>query len=307
MIIYKYLDEKGTLETIKNNSVLLSSPFDFNDPLDSIFYVDEKETEKAFKLLMNYQLFKKAYDILIVNNSNKPSLLGAVVKANIKIDAPIIKKTLRYKMKSYITNSYKYGLKIQKKNDYDIKQQFKDVMNVVMSALRNDVLVSCFGTSFDSVLMWSHYANKHKGVCLEFDVDDPDFRKVEYSEKLPVLRLYDSLEIILGHDFAGVEIDTNEKEYMFMLDPMFVKSNDWKYEGEVRCVYSKANPDSKIYEAKINEKPAKLLKMPKIKRIYIGCNADESFESKIKEISGDIPIIKMKTKDGEYGLEPSNE
>jgi hypothetical protein len=36
------------------------------------------------------------------------------------------------------------------------------------STFRNLVRVSCFTTNPNSVVMWSHYANEHKGICVEF-------------------------------------------------------------------------------------------------------------------------------------------
>lgn len=53
--------------------------------------------------------------------------------------------------------------------------------------------MSCFCEEWDSILMWSYYANKHKGVCLEFDVSKLDksynlfekLRPVHYSLTRP--------------------------------------------------------------------------------------------------------------------------
>ena len=38
----------------------------------------------------------------------------------------------------------------------------------VLKEMRKTVLASCFGSTYDSLLMWSHYASKHKGFCLIF-------------------------------------------------------------------------------------------------------------------------------------------
>ena len=302
MIIYKYLDEEGALKTIEHNSVLLRTPLEFNDPFDSVFNIDKKEMNKAYDLFMNYQLFKKLYKDLIVDRK-KPKLLGKITKKNIEYDAPLIKKELVYKSKGYITADYKYGLEVLKHNDANVKEQFSSMMRFAMESLRNVALVSCFGSSPNSILMWSHYANKHKGACVEFEIDDKDFREVVYSKKLLFFRFTDALEILFGHDFANKEVDTNKGEYQFILDPIFVKSIDWSYEGEVRCAYSKTNLDSKIYKIQDEDGEKFLLKMPKIKKIYLGCNADDNFVSQIGKIAGDILVVKMKKCSNEYGLE----
>lgn len=50
--------------------------------------------------------------------------------------------------------------------------------------------VLCFSEKWDDILQWSHYADRHRGVCLGFDVVGPraKFGKVRYvSEKDPRL------------------------------------------------------------------------------------------------------------------------
>ena len=46
-----------------------------------------------------------------------------------------------------------------------------------------------------------------------------------------------------------------------------------------------------------------LLKMPTIKKIYLGCKADDDFIKEMKDKCGSIPVVKMKKVDGEYKLE----
>lgn len=51
--------------------------------------------------------------------------------------------------------------------------------------------IGAFTIKCDNILMWSHYADNHKGICLEFDFNkDPlfcqdPFWKVNYRNKYP--------------------------------------------------------------------------------------------------------------------------
>ena len=80
--------------------------------------------------------------------------------------------------------------------------------------------------------MWSHYADKHQGVCLKFDVlADTDIffaggskpigliSNVDYSNKYPQLNAYNALVV------KGI---TRKLP--------FSKSNDWIYEKEFRII-----------------------------------------------------------------------
>ena len=152
--------------------------------------------------------------------------------------------------------------------------------------------------------MWSHYANMHKGACIEFEIDgERDFKNVAYYNELQKFEFTHALEVIFGHQIAKKDIDTENSDYKFILDPIFNKAQCWEYEKEIRCVFPKKNSDPRIYE--IVDKDGKkwtLLKMPKIKNIYLGCNADNDFVNKVKDIANNIPIIKMRKKAGEYGV-----
>lgn len=40
--------------------------------------------------------------------------------------------------------------------------------NYYFNKIQKEIGVYCLTTVPDSILMWSHYANNHKGVCLEY-------------------------------------------------------------------------------------------------------------------------------------------
>ena len=41
----------------------------------------------------------------------------------------------------------------------------------------------CFGATWDNPMMWAHYADKHAGVCLGFEVDDVLLSTVNYTDE----------------------------------------------------------------------------------------------------------------------------
>jgi len=78
----------------------------------------------------------------------------------------------------------------------------------------------------DNLLMWSHYANFHKGICLEFKTINGklfgcEILNVDYEKKYPNLSMYDN------PNFEWV------KKYLT------TKSLDWEYEEEWRIIYKK--------------------------------------------------------------------
>lgn len=41
----------------------------------------------------------------------------------------------------------------------------------------------CFGATWDNPMMWAHYADKHSGVCLGFEVEDKLVSVVDYTDE----------------------------------------------------------------------------------------------------------------------------
>ncbi|PZO07564.1 MAG: hypothetical protein DCF27_10650 [Lysobacteraceae bacterium] len=88
--------------------------------------------------------------------------------------------------------------------------------------------VSCFSETNDNLLMWSHYADCGRGICLEFDTADILFakaRRVDYGDCFPSI-VADELLV--------------KKDYGRALDLYFTKSKDWAYEREWRVIHQTA-------------------------------------------------------------------
>ena len=302
MKIYKYLSKNGAIESLKTSSVLLKCPVDYNDPFDCLFYIDKKEKRKAYKLFINYYLFKEMYKLFYVEKKEpfKYKTYAKVLKANIGQIAKTLERTKRYTYQPDIGMYQKLASMMVKTNLDEMQEKFDEMIDNVLPKVREAALVTCFGLDNKSVLMWSHYGEKHEGACFEYEVPDNDaYKEIKYNKRLPIFKLAKLMEVILGHDFVNEKVDTNNDLYSFALEPLLTKSNDWKYEKEVRCVFSKNESDERIFtkDDKI------LLRMPKPTKIYLGCKVTESYANEIKKYSGDIPVEYMKISVSKYKVE----
>ena len=79
----------------------------------------------------------------------------------------------------------------------------------------------CFSKSWTNPVQWSHYADRHKGIVLGFDVPDKYLFEVEYSSK----RLSEEVEKIQSVE----KINQNDIKRL-----LSVKYRHWQYEKEVR-------------------------------------------------------------------------
>lgn len=79
----------------------------------------------------------------------------------------------------------------------------------------------CFSKSWHNPLMWGHYAEKHTGICLGFDVPDQLLAPVIYAKRL----------LKMDIDPKTKEPKPTEKVVNQLLRTKFF---DWKYENEMR-------------------------------------------------------------------------
>jgi hypothetical protein len=95
----------------------------------------------------------------------------------------------------------------------------------------------CFSPSWQSCLMWSHYAEKQKGVVLGFEVEDQLLTKVNYIPERPI---FETLE----EKSQGLTNLTYAAEYMS-------KHEGWAYEDEYRYAAKLSDAVQETHENKV--------------------------------------------------------
>lgn len=160
-----------------------SRPDSFNDPYDCLPILETKIDEEGYR---NYLM--TAWSEL--HQTSSPSELARNVEVQMEQSWPLNKASI---------------------------DRFKEEYQQRLNSL------GVFSTSerFDSVVMWSHYANKHKGICLELDPStlsqNISFLKIKYLSERPVINLF---------------IDYKNANQISVQ----VKNCEWKYEKEWRIV-----------------------------------------------------------------------
>ena len=117
-----------------------------------------------------------------------------------------------------------------------VKENFllaiRNLLNEQKEKMLNNKGVACFAERVDNLLLWSHYADKHRGFCLEFDTEYEPFRlsskifPVKYSDKTPIFNPF------------GILFDKDSKQF---IKAIRTKSCHWAYEEEWRIFHKKGN------------------------------------------------------------------
>jgi hypothetical protein len=83
--------------------------------------------------------------------------------------------------------------------------------------------VICFSEDWVDPVLWSHYASKHKGVALGFDVDDSTIRRVRYTAqrlKNIIIHGSDAIDEVIGDFLTSTKFDSwkYEREWRLLLE-----------------------------------------------------------------------------------------
>lgn len=88
--------------------------------------------------------------------------------------------------------------------------------------------ILCFTADWKSPVMWAHYAEKHTGMCLGFEI--PEFRGTDRLVE-PVVYAPERLTFLLD-----AEKDLYGINQAFVQAMLYTKSREWAYEQEYRVV-----------------------------------------------------------------------
>lgn len=166
------------------------------------------------------------------------------------------------------------------KEDKSNIAMIKIIADEAFKRICSKIYVTCFSSSYlnkKSQLMWSHYANSHRGVC--FEIIFPDVNQDNYKEKdlVPISVTYcDDL-------FIERQNWTMESEHL----PLYMatyKSNIWEYEGEIRLVlHSEVFDQNKFNLANNNKNADVVFNIESITKVIFGVKSSfDDIESVVK-------------------------
>lgn len=315
--IFKYCSSKTAKLILSNNEVLLTKPNDFNDPYDSSLMFEDKDLEIARDVLLNYVADIALKKVLEEHYHQLPFRQKIIVLPatwTMKLSDYNNKRFKEYKpvlnYAKWIGLFTRLGLKNGKEesNSQKALDDFIDFKNSgkieksISKAVQDataTLLISCFSKIDNSVLMWSHYADNNKGICLEFE--NEDFMEMLYSEERASIKIRNIMYKILWNFHTKEKIEISKKElpiFLIAIAPLLTKSKDWAYEKEVRCIFNSSNKQL------ISRNNHFLYRLKTLKSIILGCRTSEEDKLEILSIAIEkgVPVFQMKLTQGTYSL-----
>lgn len=103
--------------------------------------------------------------------------------------------------------------------------------------------IFCLSEVNDSILMWSHYANSHQGICIEYSpLKDNTGIALQLEDRLnqiddPVLNKYLALTKVNYHTNMPPTYNRLKDNNSKFIDFLKTKHSDWHYEKEWRVIF----------------------------------------------------------------------
>jgi len=178
------------------------------------------------------------------------------------------------------------ALKMAEERLRNLRYSMKDGKNALLNLIQTKTSMFCLSEKKDNILMWPHYANKHTGICVEFNVNrinEPFWMlafPVEYSDITPVIRYGDSM-------------GPNE----WIKRTILTKASLWSYEAEWRVIENRNGPCKKRLPSNA------------ISSVILGCKINPDKEMRVRNImtkhwpQAEIYRAKLPDKGDVYALE----
>lgn len=234
MLFFRYCPlSKHTKENLENHQLYFRCPTEYNDPFDS-------------KINYIYRGTRKEWDEFFRKKQRENELSEWIRKGLVTKD----------KDNTYCLDP----------NGEIFREYSKHNPNFTDE--RDQIRVCCFSKTDTNLLMWSHYADNHKGICLRFR---PTLKENGYWLNLENLEI-PFVEVKYKKDMPA-PVNLLKPEYKELAMFMYTKHSDWGYEKEYRLQFFEED----IRGNKINYKKEDL------EGIVFGLKAFENIEGKDDE------------------------
>lgn len=267
---FKYASFKTAIRIIQGHSFQWSTPVKFNDPFDhqAGFVLDIDEAE--FASLLTASIERVIFTDVHLGEGPSPVFTNLLLMLRTMRD--------RLPRQDILTEIYQTSL--------TVAQNIKDGVDTFNSAVHSHLChsrVFCVSEQNDNIVMWSHYADEHRGVVFKL-------RCIDAIDN----RLLAARQVIYTDSFLSFPSANQYARHLTGEQPIdmvalsrnaaFTKHLDWSYEKEWRVHIPLLNEPEGDGYAIYDEDPQIF------ETVYLGCRmAKEQIQTVVKAIQTYLP------------------
>lgn len=223
----------NTLDSLCYDRLYFAHPGTFNDPLDCNATIECDSSLDELRTLLSVLIRKRV----------KSDVLASLGQARIKGDGATAhaEKRALSEAQNQLTN-IAYNATDPEYTVSKVEAEGWLLTSEVERELRRHYErgVCCFSTTYASPLLWSHYGDQHRGLCIGFGLDrkpKPQPRRVVYGGSRSVPTSLLTRALVHEDQMAKEELDR---------DVLLRKARGWGYEKEWRLIGDQGDQDSPL-------------------------------------------------------------
>ena len=296
--LYRFLSSKSrNIEAFEKDQIWGSRPATFNDPYECMPSYDtdylDLSLQHALGINKKIQCFddvEDTQDLSMMHPATRESLCTIAKLLN----SSDFKKVLSTDRAVFINRIMPWWKECYE----EIAQEFTEYF----ISNRQEQYITCLSEKRDETLMWAHYADSHKGFCLEYDMREymTSKDKSNISNCKPIIgpvhyssHRFDATSLVIDMLESKLKSTLNIDNPTYLSDDMLsfkcllIKSDVWKYEKEWRLFTF--NPTAGIDE------DHRIQAIYKPKALFIGARMEQKTANVLQEICDqkNIPCYKM--------------
>lgn len=294
MLVYKYFSS-DRIDVIEKNLIRFTQGDAFNDPFETLPYIEALITQPHLQSVLHDNEMREVFDRGIMEHIHEhkewskfdaeqrselkkmPQVVYTLLEASFGLNPSLIEDTtldpLSKEFRQFIADK--------------IGEWRPEIQNIIKNSYAEKLGMLCLSEKPDVLLMWSHYADQHKGFVVEFDTDSDFFEEKQVSAD--DLRLFRKVQYESERPSVSLSSMPDERENRFthlINSFLLTKSDHWNYEKEWRLIDMLERAD----ETRQNiSPPVYLFKLPPkaISAVVLGCRTSPNEEEKIKSLLRD--------------------
>ena len=264
--LYRFFSSKErNIKAFEKDEIWGSRPSTFNDPYECIPCYDTDYLDASLLQALNLEKEKQFFNA-VRNGYRLPQMQSApreVIDSILSmLNDPEFENSFQANHVAFvniITSWWKtaFGEIAQEFIEYFINAQ-------------QEQYITCFSENRDASLMWAHYADSHKGYCLEYDWSENIASKEssyhnEYNTLLaPVYysaQRFDATSVVFNmiesklKSTLKIDMPTYLSDSLLSIKSLLVKSVDWSYEKEWRMFQRMEKMKIIGYKLYTNQRP----------------------------------------------------
>jgi hypothetical protein len=223
--------EERSLDAFEKDIIYAVTADKFNDPYDTLVRYDLGEIKKWVNIVMNTETlgqmrtwYAQGWDLPKEVKHVLPKEMTDVLRTSLLSIEDI--------------KDFEKRIEDTRQNMISLIETYFPILS---ETSKRYSAIACFSESIESVLMWSHYANSHKGFALEYDFRPILVQPIKNVGLFPVVYSEERLDIsdYIAYEFLRIlGISAKMPDITASIKNALWKSDIWAYEKEWRMIDS---------------------------------------------------------------------